>query len=172
MSVQLRFQQVFWDRPTVDAHHLLVLAGAVEVDRFCDELLAGSGFSLNQHGAVQAGNRIDQLENSIHCAATADNVAEPVLFIQLLLQVLVFEAKLAFLEAFAHHDRQLDQLERFGQIVVGAFLDRGHGCFDRAVASDDDPDHLRVPHQRLFQQFDPCFSWQVVVGDQDVVGSL
>ena len=142
------------------------------MDRLRNELFSSSSFSLDQYRAVQARDRVNQFKNSIHCPASADDVAETVPLIQLFLQILVFEPKLPLLEAFSNHDRQFDQFEGLGQIVVCPLLDRGHGCFDGTVARDDDPDGLRVPEEHFFQQLDPCLSRQVVVGDQDVIRRL
>jgi len=48
---------------------------------------------------------------SDHRAAAADDVVETVLFVELFLEVLVFETQLAFSKSLAHHDGQFDQLE-------------------------------------------------------------
>ena len=111
MAEQFGLEQVFRNRAAVDAHQLLVFPGAVEVDGFRDQFFSGTGLTLDQYRAVQAGDRVNQLENPIHRAAAADDVVETVLFVELFLEVLVFETQLAFSKSLAHHDGQFDQLE-------------------------------------------------------------
>ena len=95
-----------------------------------------------------------------------------VFFVELFAQILIFEPQLTFLQSLANHERQFDQLERLGQIVVGALLDRGDGGFDRAVTGDDDADDFRISNQRFFQKLDAGLSRKIVIGDENVIGCL
>src|SRR6185436_4082931 len=111
----------------------------------------GSGLALNENGTVQARDRLDQLEDPFHCAPGADDVLEAVLFVELFAQILVFEAKLALSKPFADHQREFEQFEWLGQIVIGALLNSGDSGFYGSVTSNDEPDDFRIPHKRLFE---------------------
>jgi hypothetical protein len=49
VAEQFGFKQVLGNRAAVDADHLLVLAGAVEVDCLGDELFSGTRLTLDQY---------------------------------------------------------------------------------------------------------------------------
>ena len=78
------------------------------MNRFCDQLFPGAGFTLDQYGAGQPSDGLDQFKDPLHRASGADDVIEAVSFIQLLAEVLIFEAEVAFLEPLPNHDRKLD----------------------------------------------------------------
>ena len=165
VAKQLRLQEVLRYRTAIDADHLLVFALAVEVNRFSNEFFSGSRFALNENGAVEACDRIDEFEDAMHRAARADNVVEPVLLVQLFSQVLILKPQLALLESLANHDRQLDELERLRQIVVCALLHRRHSSLDRAVSGDDDANGFGISNEGFFQELDSCLTRKVVIGD-------
>src|SRR5262249_34885915 len=82
MAEKLGLQQVLGNCATVDTYELLVFSRAVEVNGFCNEFLSSTSFTLNQNGAVQAGNSVDQLENTFHCPTRPNDVVETVFFVE------------------------------------------------------------------------------------------
>src|ERR1043165_902892 len=85
---------------------------------------------------------------------------------------MVLESQLPLVKTFLDDDRQLDQLERFCEVVVGALLHRAHCRFYGSETGHDDCDDFRISHERFLQQLDACLTRQVVICDQHVVRGL
>src|SRR6185295_14399177 len=111
MAEQFGFEQIFRNGAAINADEFLIFAWAVEMNGLGDELFSGSVFTLNKDSTAQARNRIDQLKDPFHATAAADDVAEPVLFVQLFAQILILESQMTLFEPLPHHDRQLNKLE-------------------------------------------------------------
>src|SRR5262245_2963810 len=114
------------------------------MDRFGDELFSSTGFALDENRAAEAGNRIYQLKDAFHRAASADDVVKAIFCVKLFTQILVFKSEPAFLQTFTDHDRQFDDLERFCKVVVRPFLYGVNSRLNRSVTGDDDADDFRI----------------------------
>ena len=137
-----------------------------------DQFLTRAGFALDQDRGVQSRDRLNQLEDLLHRTAAADDIVESVLFLQLAPQVLVLKTQLPLTQSFTDPQRELDQLERFGQVVVGALLDGLDGRLDGCVAGNHQADRLRVLGESLVEEFDAVPPRQHEIGDEYVVGDL
>ena len=78
VAEQLGFGQRLGNGRRVERHEALVRARAVVMDRARDQLLAGAGLALDQHGAVHRRDQLQGLEHLLHRGALADDVVEPV----------------------------------------------------------------------------------------------
>ena len=66
MAEELAFQQVFRDGGAVHRHHGPLRPGAVLMDEPGQHLLAGPGFSGNQHGGLAVGRPLCRVEQFGH----------------------------------------------------------------------------------------------------------
>src|SRR5215813_4402100 len=71
---QLRLDELLWKRRAVDLHEWFSGSQALIVNRVCDQLLAGAGFSDDQHVRVGVGNAVDHLVDVLHRLAAANYV--------------------------------------------------------------------------------------------------
>ena len=68
--------------------------------------------------------------------------------------------------------QQLVELERLGDEVGGALLDRFDGFLHGAVAGDDDRDDVRIALERGVEHLPAVDAGQPQVGDEDVEGEI
>src|SRR5437870_3455413 len=73
---QLRLEQLFRDRRAVHRDERLVAPSAREVERAREQLLANARLAVDQHGRVEPGNRVEQLEDVLHHLALREDVLE------------------------------------------------------------------------------------------------
>ena len=143
VAEELGFGERLGDRRGVERHEPLVRARAVVVDGPRDQLLAGAGLALDQHGAVHRRHELEALEDRLHGAALADHLIEAIAVAELRAQLGVFlaelEQKLATIKAktpefpvVVKGDRQmqyqgvidvLDVLGRLGLANIGLAVD-------------------------------------------------
>ena len=98
----------------------------VVVDLLGDQLLAGAGLALDQHGGVGGGDVLQQLEQLAHLGVAADELAEGALLERLGLDDLLFGQELddraAELELGAEADRDLLEPRALDEGAVGRAL--------------------------------------------------
>ena len=149
------------------------------MQRAGDELLAGAALAGDEHGAVAARHGPDGPEHLEHLRALAhDAVAvqrlEEFLAVQRV-HVLLQDGDVAFERArrdgVAHDVAQLRDLDRLGEVVVGAVLQRVDGGFGRRVAGDHDEDRVGGERLRLLEQLHAVQLAHADVGDDDVEGA-
>ena len=68
-------------------------AGAVVVDRPGHQLLAGAGLARDQHRGLGGGDHLDRVVDLAHHLGDADDAAERVFFLQLILELDIFSAQ-------------------------------------------------------------------------------
>ena len=80
----------------VERDELLIAPRAVVVNRPRDQLLAGAGLALDQHGAVHRRDELERREDLLHRRALPDDVVEAEAVVQLRaqLRVLLAQARL------------------------------------------------------------------------------
>ena len=137
VTEQLAFEQRFGNRGAVDRDVGRVAARAQPVDRLRDQLLARAGLAADQHGRVGRRRLLDDVVDLPHLGAVADHRAEGALLAQLAAQHLDLAQRLVPLDDLRQQDPQPLEIDRLGQVVVGAFLDRLHGGLDRALGGQD-----------------------------------
>ena len=142
-------------------------ARAQLVDRLRDQLLAGAGLAEDQHRGRRRRGLLEHLIERAHRRAVADDPAEAAAIVQLPAQRLVLALLLVDLGEPLEQALQLVRIERLGQVVLGAGLDRLDGGVDGALRGQQD--HLDVVDlglQRL-QQLDAAHPRHDQVGDDD-----
>src|SRR5262252_6353274 len=130
MTKQFRFEQVLWNRSAVDTYEFLVFPWTVEMNGLRDEFFSSPCFALNENGAAQTGDRIYKFKDPFHRTSRADDIVKAVFFVELLPQIVVFEAQVAFSNALSNHDRQFDQFEGLGQVVIRPLFHGSDGGLD------------------------------------------
>src|SRR5262249_29789412 len=135
---ELALEQGIGERGAVDRHEAAALALALEVNRTGGELLAGSRLTVDEHRRVVLRQHADGLEDLVHHAVAAHHVGERVAIRQLAPQIVDLVQQPAFLEDLLGGEEDLLLLERLGDVVARALLDRLDGALDARVAGDHD----------------------------------
>ena len=118
------------------------------------------------------GDRLEQLKEIAHHPAAADQAVDPVALLELRSQVGVLGSQAPLLERRVQHVQQRVELERLGDEVGRALLDRVDGVLHRAEAGDDDGDDVRVALERRVEHGAAVHARQPQVGDDDVEGEI
>ena len=168
MAEQLAFQQRLLQGGAVDGHQGPLAARAVVVQGAGDQFLAGAAGAADQHGGVGRRHLLDELHDLLHRPAGADQAIAG-RFVGDLLDPLPFPAvELDLLERLLDVDFQLGEMERLGEVVVGAMLHRLDGGLDAAVGGEHDGFELRLTFLELLQELDAVHARHVQVEQGDV----
>jgi hypothetical protein len=135
--------------------------GRLRVQQLRDELLAGAGLAAHQHRHVAAGHPRGGVEQPPHRPRVAD---DPPPQRALGGQRLVGHAQRAGLERALDHHRDLVDVERLGQVVVGAGLDRRHRDLLAAVGGEQDHRQARVARGDRRDQLEPAHARHLQIG--------
>ena len=76
MTEQLALQQIFGDGTAIDGNKRPLTSIGALMNGLGHEALTGSGLAIDQNRAVTVRNPLNQLENTGHGAALADNPLE------------------------------------------------------------------------------------------------
>lgn len=87
MTKELIIQQVFIEGGAIHRNKRLVSPRAVVVDRLGDQLLARSGFPLNQNRGIRGGDVFEFGENLVHAGTRSNHTLETKLLIDLTTQI-------------------------------------------------------------------------------------
>ena len=142
-------------------------ARAQLVDGLRDQLLAGARLAEDQHRGRRRRRLLQHLIERAHRRAVADDPAEAAAIVELPPQRLVLALLLVELGEPLEQPLQLVGIERLGQVVLGAGLDRLDRGVDGALRGQQD--HLDVVDLRLqrLQQLDAAHPRHHQVGDDD-----
>ena len=141
---ELALEQRVVDRGTVDGDEPAIAPRADAVERARHELLAGAGLAGHERQAHVRGEAPDHPEEILHARAAADHPVE----LEPPRQVAFHRQDAApAVDLLAHARQQLiepAEVERLGQIVHRAELDRLDGGVDRRVAGHEHGLAMRV----------------------------
>ena len=172
VAEELRLEQRFRNRAAVDRDEPVGAARAAVVDGARGELLARAGLAGDEDRARRGGDGLEQLDEIAHHAAAADEPVDTVALLELRSQVRVLGSQPALLERGVEHVQQRVELERLGDEVGRALLDRVDRVLHRAEAGDDDRDDFRIALERGLEHGAAVDAGQPEVGDDDVEGEL
>ncbi len=166
VSEQLGLEQVPRQTGAVQIDERLAGAAALRVDPARQHPLAGSGFSLDQDRQVALRRRVRVARQRVNRgAASAEKIqgrrrgsARGVQPATILL----------VLDDAIDHDRDRCELQRFGEKLLGAFLDRRDRELDRAVAGDEDHGDLDARTFQLSHQVESRAIGERVVHQEHV----
>ena len=154
MAEELGFEQCLGQGAAVDGDELPAAAGVV-VDGARDQLLAGARLAGDQHGGHGLGDALHDGEDLLHPRALADDVGEGEALLQRAAQMDVLVFELLPLDGIADDDLDLVDVERLGDVVEGAALERFHGRLGGGVGGDHDDGDGRVLRLGVAQQVQP-----------------
>ena len=169
MPEQLGLDQVARDRRHVDGDELPATPFAVVVKRAGDQFLAGAGLARNHDREVGLHQTRDQAVDFLHRRRTADqrNRLE-----RLELAAGGARTLLRFRQRATDDGDQLLQIERLGQILVGATLGRADGREKCVLRAHDE--HRQIGPQLLdpWQKVERVLVGHHHVGDDEVALAL
>ena len=147
------------------------------VDGARDQLLAGAGLAVDEHGGLEFRDLSDRAKQIEHLPAVRDQVAEAgirflsarlYLFVQ---RLILAEEPLALL-GLAQQQDELVGFEGLRNVVVGAALHRLDGDVAAAVGGHHHHRGVQVPPPNLVDQIQAALPRHAQIGDDDVVGAL
>ena len=151
---ELGLEQRLRHRPAVDSDELAAPPRVV-VDRPGDQLFPGARLAGDQHRRRRAGDALHDAEDLLHLRALADDVGESVALLEGAAEVEVLVLELLPLDGLADDDLELVDVERFGDVVVRAGLERLDGRLRRRMCRDHDDGDRRVLALDLAQEIEP-----------------
>jgi hypothetical protein len=134
MSEQLRFDEVARDRCHIDRNEGSTAPFAVIVERASDELLAGTGFTADHHREIGLHQASENAVDFLHGWRTANQRDR----FKVLWLCYRARALLGLRQGAPDNSDQLLEIERFGQILVGALFRCPHGSNERILRAHDD----------------------------------
>ena len=143
VAEQLGLEERLGQRGAADLDQWMGVALAGPMQRLGDELLAGPRLAGDEDGGVAAGDLADELEDLQHRLRRADDaLALGRALAQLQSKCADLEAHVGVLEDPAQRGEEVVDLERLGDVVVGAVL---HGLDRRGAAAEGrHHDHLEL----------------------------
>ena len=174
MAEELGLQQRLGEGGAVDRDEGLAPPRAAVVQRARHQLLAGAALAGDQHGRVALGDGLDPVGQAQHRRAASDDGARPrSRSVRLALRQLGARLLQLPLERPLGGDPlqledDLVEVERLGEVVVGAFLERRDGVVDRGVGGDEDDVGPRRLLAHPAEQRQPVDLGQPDVADHDV----
>ena len=175
MAEQFGLEQLLRQRAAVDRDERRLTAPGVVVHGASDQLLTGTGGTLDHDRAAGRRDALDQLEDRLHLLALADQTVEAVLPRQLVAQRLVLALEVAdlasdpsLLERLAHDDFDLVEVERLLDVVARAFVERVDRRLFGAVGGHQDHRGPRTMDAAMFEQLEPRHPLHRDVADDQV----
>ena len=168
VSEELGFEHGLGERRAVEPHEGLLATAGVVVNRGGDELLAGAALALDQHGRAAVGHLTDHLEQPLHRLVLADEVARVEPLADALPQLRRLAAEPRVLDAALDDRGDGVEIERLGEVVLGAHpegFDRG---LHRAERGHDDPDRGGHLGLALLDEAETVEHGHLQVGEHDV----
>src|SRR5262249_29877276 len=137
---ELRLHQGLGDGAAVDRDEGAGSARAFLVNGLRDQLLAGAALARHHHSREAVRRLADYLANLVHLPALPDEALEAALAAQLRAERLVLVLQPLALERVGDSQLDLVELERLGDVVVGAELHRFDSGLRRGKGGDDEDD--------------------------------
>ena len=155
MAEQLALQQRLGERAAVDGHEGVEAPRARGVNGASHELLARAALAGDEHRGVGRPDGLDRGVELLHGRAVADDLGRMHgLCGDDLAQALGFLPRLAMRQGVGDEMRHVVGIERLGDVVVRAVLERGDGRVDRGVAGHDDDQEVGVDLVQAALQLD------------------
>ena len=160
-------EQRLGNRGAVDRDERKAGARAQLMDGLRDELLAGARFAGDEHRRRGRRGLLDHLVDLAHLGAVADERAERAVLAQLAAQRLHLAHRFEPLDDLVEQDLQTLNVDRFGQVVVGAFLHRLDRGVDGALRGEQQRRDIGADLRQGAQQREPIHARHHHVGNHD-----
>ncbi len=155
--------------PVLTGMNMRVAARGVGVDGLGDELLAGAGFALDEHGGAAGRNLRDGVEQAQHGLGLADDVFEVVALLERALELDDFGFGLVAGDGGADVGEQFLVVPGLLDEVFGARADGVDDVVDRAEGGDHDDGQVGVKLGDARQEVDAALAGESEVEQQKVV---
>ena len=121
------------------------------MDRLGDQLFPGARFTSDQNGRAARRDLRDQVQNTQHPLAFADDIREAVALLQRPLQFAIFAFQAATGDHALDLDQQLVVVPGLREIIVGPAFDGLHRDLNRAIGRDQKDRRLKTARPQLFK---------------------
>ena len=142
-------------------------ARAELMDRLRDQLLARARLAGDEHRRARRRRLLDHLVDLPHLGAVADHRPERAVLAQLPPQRLDLAQRLLPFDDLVEQNLQPLDVDRLGQVVVGAFLHRLDRGLDRALRRQQQRGDVGALRLQRAQQRQPVHARHHQIGDDD-----
>ncbi len=158
--------------PQLKAMNGFVAAARKRVDRVGDDFFARARLADDEDVGVGVGDHLDLFEEPLHARRLADEMAEGAHLLELTtkLEDLLLHHLLVF--DGLENDLKARQIDRFGDVVLGANLERLDRGIDRRVTGQDDDGNVRIVFLHPVKEVEPGAVGQFEIDDGDVGNEL
>ncbi len=136
MPEELAVEQGLGEPGAVDRDESRVAQHAAQVDRPCDQLLAGAALAAQEHGAAVLADGLDQTIHRLHAGALPDQLAEAAQAPDLATERRVLALERRQVEHALQREQDLLRAGVLDEVVGGAELHGLDGGLDRPVAGE------------------------------------
>src|SRR5690606_7464329 len=138
VTEELVLEDLAGEGAAVDRDEGALLAGRLLVDRAGDELLAGPALPHDQHAGTGGGDGLDDGVDLPHLLGLPEHLAVAGEALEAPLELAVGRLDLVLVQGPGDERLEAVEVQRLGQVVVGAAAHRLDGRRDRALPRDDD----------------------------------
>src|SRR5688572_6128490 len=167
MTEDLALEQRFRNGGAVDRDERLRGPWAQLMDGLRHQFLAGARLAPDEDGGRGRRRLLDDLVDLPHAGTRADHAAEGAVLAQLLPQDSDLAAGLLPFHNLVEQDLQALRLDRLGQVVVGALLDRLHRGFDRTLGRQNHDGVLAAVVLQSAQKIEAAHARHHHIADDD-----
>lgn len=172
MTEELALQQGLRDGGAIQGDERAVRPGAVVVNDPGDQTFAGAAFTANEHRRMAGCNTGHQGKDLIHFPALGDQPFESVFFLEGLPECFIFSGEVDLVFDPLKEDKQLVQVNGFGQVIVSSEFHGLHRLFYGSVGGDQDHPGLGREGFDFPEQSGPIHARHLVVGEDDFAAVL
>src|SRR6185295_9007191 len=152
VAEQLALEDVAGNGAAVDGQEAFVTAGARPVQRVGHQFLAGAAVADDEHAGAGGSHQPHLLEEVLHGRRAADDALEAVALVEHLAQGRDLLLELLLLDQVHHPLAQLVEIDRLGEVVVGADPHGLHRGLDGAVGGHQHDAEVDLPLPHLLQE--------------------
>jgi hypothetical protein len=144
VTEQLGLEERVGDRRAVERHERLRRARTELVEGLRNQFFARAGLAMNEHGRGRRRRLFHDLVDLAHLETRADQPSERAALLKLAPQRPHFTQRVISRGDLIEHDPEPLGIDRLGEVVVRALLDRLNRRFDRPLCREQHDGDVRV----------------------------
>lgn len=168
VAEEFGFQKRFRKGSAMDGHKGFLRPRRGVVDGLGEDLLPRSRLTQEQDTRLRGGNQPDLVVDTGHFRRLANHPLDAKALVDLLAQGLVLPQERLVPGGLLHLQAQFLQIDRFGQVIKGPFLEGLHGVFNRTMGGEHHDGGGRIQGQGVAQHPHPVQTVHLEVGDHHV----